>query len=52
VPDTTEVDGIIHLATGAEPTGEVPVDFSASGDFDTVMVRRFRVTVRPRLVFG
>ena len=29
VPGTTEIDGIIHLATGPEPTGEGPVDFSA-----------------------
>lgn len=29
VPGTAETDGIIHLATGPEPTGEGPVDFSA-----------------------
>jgi len=29
VPGTHETDGIIHLATGPEPTGEGPVDFSA-----------------------
>lgn len=29
VPGTSETDGIIHLATGPEPTGEGPVDFSA-----------------------
>lgn len=29
VPGTTESDGIIHLATGPEPIGEGPVDFSA-----------------------
>lgn len=28
-PGTVEADGIIHLATGPEPTGEGPVDFSA-----------------------
>jgi len=28
VPGTPENDGIIHLATGPEPTGEGPVDFS------------------------
>lgn len=27
-PGTSEADGIIHLATGPEPTGEGPVDFS------------------------
>ncbi len=29
VAGATEIDGIIHLATGPEPTGEGPVDFSA-----------------------
>ncbi len=29
VPGQTETDGIIHLSTGPEPTGEGPVDFSA-----------------------
>jgi len=29
VPGTSETDGIIHLATGPEPTGEGPVDFSS-----------------------
>lgn len=29
VPGTPEIDGIIHLATGPEPIGEGPVDFSA-----------------------
>ena len=28
VAGTPETDGIIHLATGPEPTGEGPVDFS------------------------
>ncbi len=28
VAGATEIDGIIHLATGPEPTGEGPVDFS------------------------
>ena len=28
VPGTPETEGIIHLATGPEPTGEGPVDFS------------------------
>lgn len=28
VPGEPEPDGIIHLATGPEPTGEGPVDFS------------------------
>ena len=28
VPGEPEADGIIHLATGPEPTGEGPVDFS------------------------
>lgn len=28
VPGTPEADGIIHLATGPEPTGEGPVDLS------------------------
>ena len=28
VPGATEIAGIIHLATGPEPTGEGPVDFS------------------------
>jgi len=28
VPGVPEVDGIIHLATGPEPTGEGPIDFS------------------------
>ena len=28
VPGATETDGIVHLATGPEPTGEGPVDFS------------------------
>lgn len=27
-PGTPETDGIIHLATGPEPTGEGPVDYS------------------------
>lgn len=27
-PGTVETDGIIHLATGPEPTGEGPVDFT------------------------
>ena len=28
-PGTPETDGIIHLATGPEPIGEGPVDFSS-----------------------